>query len=234
MKPPPHSQKKQSILLVEDHPMTRLGLRMMIDSEDDLEVCGEVGDAANGLTAATRLSPSLVLTDVTLPGRSGFELVQDLAARCPHIPVLVLSMHSEMTYARRALEIGARGYIMKSESGEAILQAIRTILRGHIYLSQAAGSQLLEFLNNRSQRKQTGVEVLSPREFEIFRLIGEGISTEDIAARLNISTKTVETHRNHIKEKVGTPRMGELIAFAASWLAEQSMTPVPLESTSGT
>jgi DNA-binding NarL/FixJ family response regulator len=221
----PDTPRKKRILLVEDHPTTRMGLRLMINGEDDLEVCGEAGNAAEGLDAAIRLSPTLVVTDVTLPGRSGLELVQDLAARCPRIPVLVVSMHPESTFARRALEIGARGYIMKSESGEAILQAIRTVLRGRIYLSQAAGSQLLEFLNNRSHKKHTGVEALSPREFEIFRLIGEGISTEDIAARLKISTKTVESHRNHIKEKVGTPRMGELIAFAAGWLAEQSMTP---------
>jgi DNA-binding NarL/FixJ family response regulator len=229
----PGTSRKKRILLVEDHPTTRMGLRLMIDGEDDLEVCGEAGQAAEGLEAAIRLTPSLVLTDVTLPGRSGFELVQDLAARCPRLPVLVVSMHPESTFARRALEIGARGYIMKSESGEAILQAIRTVLSGRIYLSQAAGSQLLEFLNNRSHKKHTGVEALSPREFEIFRLIGEGISTEDIAARLHISTKTVETHRHHIKEKTGTSRMGELIAFAAGWLSEQSMTPEPLDSKNG-
>jgi len=224
----PIPPRKKRILLVEDHPTTRMGLRLMIDGEDDLEVCGEAGNAAEALDAAIRLSPSLVVTDVTLPGRSGLELVQDLAARCPRIPVLVVSMHPESTFARRALEIGARGYIMKSESGEAILQAIRTVLRGRIYLSQAAGSQLLEFLNNRSHKKHTGVEALSPREFEIFRLIGEGITTEDIAARLKISSKTVETHRNHIKEKVGTSRMVELVAFAAGWLAEQNMTRSPV------
>lgn len=225
MKPLPHSQKKQTILLVEDHPMTRLGLRMMIDSEDDLEVCGEVGDAANGLTAATRLSPSLVLTDVTLPGRSGFELVQDLAARCPHIPVLVLSMHSEMTYARRALEIGARGYIMKSESSEAILDAIHTVLEGRISLSKPAAAQLLECVNNRSKKKQTGIEALSPREFEIFKLIGSGATTEGIADRLHLSPKTVETHRSRIKEKLAIHHLSELIALAADWMARESMTP---------
>ena len=205
--------------------MTRLGLRMMIDSEDDLEVCGEVGDAANGLTAATRLSPSLVLTDVTLPGRSGFELVQDLAARCPHIPVLVLSMHSEMTYARRALEIGARGYIMKSESSEAILDAIHTVLEGRISLSKPAAAQLLECVNNRSKKKQTGIEALSPREFEIFKLIGSGATTEGIADRLHLSPKTVETHRSRIKEKLAIHHLSELIALAADWMARESMTP---------
>jgi DNA-binding NarL/FixJ family response regulator len=221
--------KKHRILLVEDHPMTRMGLKMMIDGEDDLEVCGEAGDAAEGLSSAIRLAPSLILTDVTLPGRSGFELVQDLAARCPRIPVLVVSMHSEATYARRALEIGARGYIMKSESGEAILRAIRTVLAGRISLSQAASSRLLEYLNHRSKEKHSGIEALSPREFEVFQLIGDGIPTSDIARRLNLSPKTVETHRVRIKEKVGTQRMSELVALAASWVTQQSMTP-PLET----
>ena len=204
--------------------MTRMGLRMMIDGEEDLVVCGEAGDAAEGFTAALRLDPSLVLTDVTLPGRSGFELVQDLAARCPKLPVLVVSMHSETTYARRALEIGARGYIMKSESGEAILEAIRTVLDGRIHLSPAAGSQLLEFVKTRSKRNQSGIEALSPREFEVFKLFGDGTPTKAIARRLNLSTKTVDTHRSRIKEKLGTHSMPELIALAASWSTRQSMT----------
>jgi DNA-binding NarL/FixJ family response regulator len=216
---------KHRILLVEDHPMTRMGLRMMIDGEDDLEVCGEAGDAAAGFSAALRLAPSLVLTDVTLPGRSGFELVQDLAARCPGLPVLVVSMHSETTYARRALEIGARGYIMKSESGEAILGAIRAVLDGRIFLSPAASSRLLEFVKTGSKRNQTGVEALTPREFEVFKLLGDGTTTQAIADRLHLSPKTVETHRAHIKEKLGTPNMPELIALAASWSTQQCMAP---------
>jgi DNA-binding NarL/FixJ family response regulator len=225
MKKNPPAPKKHRILLVEDHPMTRMGLRMMIDGEDDLEVCGEAGDAAAGFSATLRLDPALVLTDVTLPGRSGFELVQDLAARCPRLPVLVVSMHAENTYARRALEIGARGYIMKSESGEAVLGAIRTVLDGRIYLSPAAGSQLLEFVKTRSKRNQSGVEALSPREFEVFKLFGDGTTTKAIAGRLNLSTKTVDTHRSRIKDKLGTASMSELIALAASWSARQSMTP---------
>lgn len=225
MKRTPTKPEKRRILLVEDHPMTRIGLRMMIDGEDDLEVCGEAGNSAEGFSAALRLSPALVLTDVTLPGRSGFELVQDLAARCPRLPVLVVSMHSEATHARRALEIGARGYIMKSESGEAILGAIRTVLDGRIFLSPAASSQLLEFVKTGSKRNQTGVESLSPREFEVFKHLGDGASTKAIARRLNLSPKTVDTHRARIKEKLGTTRMPELIALAASWSTEQSMTP---------
>ncbi len=203
----------------------------MVESEPDFEVCGEAGDAPSGLDAAIRLSPALVLSDVSLPGRSGFELVQDLAARCPGLPVLMVSMHSEFTHARRALEIGARGYIMKCEEGETLLRAIRTVLRGRIYLSPAASSQLLEYLNDKSRKKRTGIEALSPREFEVFRLIGDGASTKAIADRLNLSTKTVDTHRDRIKLKVGADSLGRLISISAAWLAEQSMTNLPRVTT---
>jgi len=215
--------RKQRILLVEDHPMTRMGLKLVIAGEPDLEVCGEAGTAGEGLDAAIRLKPSLVLTDVSLPGRSGFELVQDLHARCPDIPVLILSMHAETSYARRALEIGARGYIMKSEHSDKVLEAIHTVLRGRIYVSEAIAGQLLEFLSHRSKNNQSGPDSLSPREFEVFKLIGEGVSTQNIAKRLNLSPKTVETHRAHIKEKLHATSATHLIAMAADWIARQSM-----------
>ena len=205
------SQKKR-ILLVEDHPMTRMGLKMMIASEPGLEICGEAGSAGEALDAAIRLEPDLVLTDVSLPGRSGFELVQDIHSRCPEIPVLILSM-----------QIGARGYIMKSEHSDKVLEAIHTVLRGRIYVSEAISGQLLEFLAHRSKKKQSGPDALSPREFEVFKLIGEGVSTQDIAKRLNLSPKTVETHRAHIKEKLHAATAAHLIAMAADWIARQSM-----------
>jgi len=227
MKKLPQKEIKSRILIVDDHPASRLGLRCMIESEPDFEVCGEAGDAASGLEAAIRLSPALVLSDVSLPGRSGFELVQDLAARCPGLPVLMVSMHSEFTHARRALEIGARGYMMKCENGETLLRAIRTVLRGRIYLGPAASSQLLEYLNKKSGRKRTGIEALSPREFEVFRLIGGGASTQAIANRLNLSMKTIDTHRDRIKRKVGADSLGMLISISSTWLSEQSMTNLP-------
>lgn len=225
MKKPPRNTQKLGILLVDDHPLARTGVRHMIETERDLMVCGEAGSAAEGLTAAIEFSPALVISDVSLPGRSGFELVQDLAARCPGVPVLMLSMHSEFTYGRRALEIGARGYIMKSTEGEELLRAIRTVLRGSIYMSRAASEQMLEYMNSRCRKKRTGIEALSPREFEIFGLIGNGGSSTDIGQRLNLSPKTVDTHRERIKIKLGVEKLGELISLSASWVAEQSMTP---------
>ena len=224
-KSPPKAKRprKKRILIVDDHPMTRMGLKMMIAGESGLEVCGEAGGAGEALDAAIRLQPDLVLTDVSLAGRSGFELVQDLRARCPDIPVLILSMHAETSYARRALEIGARGYIMKSEHSDKVLEAIDTVLRGRIYVSEAIAGQLLEFLSHRSKNKQSGPDSLSPREFEVFKLIGEGVGTQDIAKRLNLSPKTIETHRAHIKEKLQATSASHLIAMAADWIARQSM-----------
>ena len=216
--------RKIGILLVDDHPSSRLGVRHMIETERDLEVCGEAGTAAEALAAAIKLSPRLVISDVTLPERSGFDLVQDLAARCPEIPVLMLSMHSELTYAQRALQIGARGYLMKSVDGDELLRAIRTLLRGGIHLSAAASQQMLEYMNGRSGKKRTGIEALTPREFEIFSLIGKGLSTAEIAKRLKLSPKTIDTHRDRVKSKVGAANINELIAISSAWLTEQSMT----------
>jgi len=216
--------RKIGILLVDDHPSSRLGVRHMIETERDLEVCGEAGTAAEALAAAIKLSPRLVISDVTLPERSGFDLVQDLAARCPEIPVLMLSMHSELTYAQRALQIGARGYLMKSVDGDELLRAIRTVLRGGIHLSDAASQQMLEYMNGRSGKKRTGIEALTPREFEIFSLTGKGLSTAEIAKRLKLSPKTIDTHRDRVKSKVGAANINELIAISSAWLTEQSMT----------
>jgi DNA-binding NarL/FixJ family response regulator len=143
--------------------MTRMGLKLMIAGEPDLEVCGEVGNAGEALDAAIRLHPALVLTDISLPGRSGFELVQDLHARCPDIPVLILSMHAETSYARRALEIGARGYIMKSERSEKVLEAIHTVMKGRIYVSEAIAGQLLEFLSHQVQKQAIRTRLTEPQ-----------------------------------------------------------------------
>jgi DNA-binding NarL/FixJ family response regulator len=224
MKKTKRRSPKSGILLVDDHPLARVGVRQMIETDPKFEVCGEAGTAAEGLSAAIAHSPDLVISDVTLPGRSGFELVQDLAARCPQVPVLMLSMHSEFTYARRALEIGARGYIMKSADGDELLQAIHTVLSGSIYLSPAASAQMLEYMNGRSRKKRTGVEALTPREFEIFSLLGKGFPSSRIAKQLNLSSKTVDTHRERIKIKLGVETCSQLISVASTWIAEQCMT----------
>lgn len=218
-KKPQHPQRR--ILLVEDHPLIRAGLRVVIDSEKDLHICAEAATSGSALDAAIKWKPELVISDIGLPGRSGLELVQDLAALCPGVPVLILSMFQERTYAKRALELGARGYLMKTAQSDSLLGAIRCVLAGGIYVSPSMSNRLLEYVSIRSQKRRTGVDALSPREFEVFRLIGEGVSTVTIANRLHMSPKTVDSHREHMKQKLQIQTMSELIAFASQWETTQ-------------
>lgn len=221
------NQKKTpiKIQIVDDHPMTALGLRTLIEAEPDLVVCAESSSCSEALNHAIKTKPDLVIADITLPGRSGLELVQDLHARCPGVPTLIVSMHAESSYARRALEIGARGYIMKSDTSEQLLSAIRIVMSGGIFLSPRMSTRILEYVAVRSKEGRTGVEALSPKEFEVFRLFGDGISTADIAKRLNMSPKTVDSHREHIKLKLEIRTMTELISFASRWCSSQSSDP---------
>jgi len=222
MKTPKKPQlHKRRILLVEDHPLIRAGLRTVIDSEKDLHICAEADTCGSALDAAIKWKPELVISDIGLPGRSGLELIQDLAARCPRVPVLIFSMFQEGTYAKRALELGARGYLMKTEESGALLGAIRCVLAGGIYVSTSMSNRLLEYVSIRSQKPRTGVDALSPREFEVFRLIGDGLSTMTIAQRLHMSPKTVDSHREHMKQKLNIPTMAQLIAFASQWETTQ-------------
>jgi DNA-binding NarL/FixJ family response regulator len=151
------------------------------------------------------------------------DLIQDLAASCPGVPVLIFSMFQESVYAKRALEVGARGYVMKTEQSGRLLAAIRSVLAGAIFVSPAMANRLLEFVSTRSQKRRTGVDALSPREFEVFRLIGEGVSTVTIANRLHMSPKTVDSHREHMKQKLEIRTMSELIAFASQWEATEGI-----------
>jgi DNA-binding NarL/FixJ family response regulator len=213
------------VLLVDDHPITRQGLAAMIGIEGDLTVCGEAENAAEAIDAVNRLHPDLVLLDLSLPGRSGLEFLKDLVASHPGIPALVLSMHDESLYAERAIRAGARGYLMKSAGGRAVMEAIRTILKGQIYVSPAVSSRILEALSH--SRPNTGtsespVRTLSDREFEIFQLIGQGLGTREIAGRLNLSIKTVEAHRARLKEKLGTKDAPALVREAVRWVESQA------------
>ena len=222
---PTKTKTKLKIQIVEDHPLTLLGIRSLIEAQEDLVVCAESRNSAEALDHAIKTKPDLVITDITLPGRSGLELVQDLNARCPGIPTLVFSMHSEGTFARRALEIGARGYVMKSDPVDQLLRAIRSVASREIYISPAMSTQILEFVSIRSKEGRSGVEALSPKEFEVFRLFGEGTPTHDIAKRLNMSPKTVDSHREHIKIKLQISTMTELISFASRWCSAQCNNP---------
>ena len=208
------------ILIVDDHPMMREGLRTLISRERDLIVCGEAETAGQALDAVANLKPDLVLADITLPGRNGIELIKDICALQQAMLILVISMHDEALYAERALRAGARGYIMKEEGGPTMIKAIRQVLDGRIYLSDKMSARILEYVAGK-RTKVSPIERLSDREWEVFQLIGRGKSTVQIAEELHLSPKTVEAHRARIKEKFDLRTMTELISFASRWVETQ-------------
>ncbi|MCI0744841.1 MAG: response regulator transcription factor [Verrucomicrobia subdivision 3 bacterium] len=215
---------KKQILIVDDHPMVREGLAQLIAREPELAVCGEAGTAQEGLAKAAELKPDLILVDITLPGRSGLELIKDILAIRPETRVLVVSMHEESLYAERVLRAGGRGYIMKQEGGRKLVEAIRQVLAGQVYVSPSMSARLLDSLSGaRAQDARSPVEGLTDREFEIFRLIGEGLSTRDIAQKLHLSVKTIEVHRLNIKTKLKLASSSELVHRAVRWM--QAQTP---------
>jgi DNA-binding NarL/FixJ family response regulator len=207
------------ILIVDDHPMMRQGLMQLIESERDLVVCGEAENAGQALERAGQLKPDLLLADISLPGKNGLELIKDLQSTRSSLPVLIISMHDEMLYGERVLRAGGRGYIMKQEGGKKIMEAIRQVLSGKVFVSEKMSSQILENLTNRSPRPtRSPVERLTDREFEVFQLIGQGLSTREIAGQLHLSSKTVEVHRINIKQKLNLKTATELIRFAVRWV----------------
>ncbi len=210
---------RRRILLVDDHPFMRAGLGQLIDCQPDLVVGGEAGNPAEALQALARQRPDLILTDLTMPGRSGLEFIKDLRAAHPEVPILVVSMHDEAVYAERALRAGARGYIMKEAGGENLLGAIRQVLRGEVYVSHKMSARILEAVSSRRPRGSSSpIEQLTDREFEVFQLIGQGKGTREIAAELHLSPKTVDVHRSHLKEKLGLADSTALIRHAVRWV----------------
>jgi DNA-binding NarL/FixJ family response regulator len=168
--------------------------------------------------------PEVVLVDLTMPGGEGMEFIKDLRALHPEVAVLVVSMHDEEVYAQRALRAGSRGYIMKSEGGEQLVKAIRQVLQGKIYLSENMASKVLEVFSGRRQREESStLDKLSDREFEVFRLLGQGLTTREISQRLRLGTKTVDTHRLHLRQKLGFKTGAALIKYAIQWAGSQQM-----------
>jgi DNA-binding NarL/FixJ family response regulator len=220
----PAASAKKRILLVDDHPFMRAGLAGLIDRQTDLEVAGEAGNPAEAFRVLQKFKPDLVLTDLTMPGRSGLEFIKDLVAAEPGTAVLVISMHDEVVHAERALRAGARGYIMKEAGGENLLAAIRQILRGEVYVSPRMSARILEGMTGAKPRRSSSpIEKLTDREFEIFQLIGQGKSTRDIAEQLHLSTKTVDVHRGNIKEKLALNDATALIRHAVRWVETQKV-----------
>jgi DNA-binding NarL/FixJ family response regulator len=213
------SKKTSQVLIVDDHPMMREGLAQLINREKDLVVAGEADSAARAVEQTAQLKPDLVIVDITLPGRSGLDLIRDIHAVHPAALVLVVSMHEESLYAERVLRAGGRGYVMKQAGGKKLMEAIRQVLGGQIYVSADTSARILEtFSRNNNETPATGVQSLSDREFEIFQLIGQGENTRDIAKKLSLSVKTVEVHRLNIKSKLKLATAAELIHFAVRWM----------------
>lgn len=213
---------KKRILIVDDHPMMRQGLAQLIGAEPDLAVCGEAENAGLALEAIGTLNADLVLADISLPGKNGLELIKDFQAIRPGLPVLVISMHDESLYAERVLRAGGRGYIMKQEGGKKLMQAIRQVLSGKIYVSEKMSAEILEtFSGRRAGTEGSPVEKLTDREFEVFQAIGQGKGTREIADQLHLSIKTVEAHRSNIKSKLKLNSAVELVRYAVRWSESQ-------------
>jgi DNA-binding NarL/FixJ family response regulator len=207
------------ILLVDDHPIVREGLAQFINNEPDLIVCAIASDASGAMDLVASHSPELVVTDLSLSGKLGLELIKDLAVRYPSIPVLVLSIHDENLWAERVLRAGAEGYIMKSQATAQIVAAIRRIIGGGIWVSDQVNKTLLQ-KQVRSHKPQHGspLDQLSDRELEVFQCIGRGMSMKEIAEAFHISSKTVEVHRDHVREKLKLRSSAELIRYAVSYV----------------
>ena len=211
---------RKKILIVDDHPMLREGLRGVINREPDLMVCGEAANARQALDAVQKLVPDLALVDITLPGKSGLELAKDLKAQQPRLPILAISMHEEALYADRMLRAGAGGYITKQQPPEELVKAIRQVLDNRVYVSQEVSERLLQRFSGKPQGNRSPVEILTDREFEIFQLIGEGKSAAEIARQLHLSAKTVAVHNANIRQKLKLKTTARLIRFAVQSEAE--------------
>ena len=221
---PSTAQMRSRVLVVDDHPMTRYGIARLIEQEPDLVVCGEAENVSRGLAAVRELKPHVVLADLTMPDGEGLELIKNVRSLHPEVAVLVVSMHDEALYAERALRAGARGYIMKNEGGEKLVEAIRQVLQGKIYVSENMSGKVLEIFSGRRRRADdTTIGKLTDREFEVFRLLGQGLTTREIGQQLRLSTKTVETHRLHVREKLGLKTGPALIKYAVRWAATREL-----------
>jgi len=210
------------IFVVDDHPIVRQGLSQLIDREPDLTVCGEAEDARTAICAIASSRPDIVIVDVSLEGPDGLDLLKSIRSQDERLPVLMLSMHDESLYAERALRAGANGYIMKQEATDRVLTAVRQILKGEVYVSERMARKMVQqFVGRTGVTRRHTVDDLTDRELEVFRLIGKGRGTRQIAEELHLSVKTVETYYAHIKEKLSLKNARELVQHAVQWVSSE-------------
>ena len=216
--------RKARLLLVDDHAIVRDGLAQLVQREENLTVCGEAASAEEAVQAVMRTKPDLAVIDISLGGANGLELIKNLRSISPELRMLVLSMHDETHYAERALRAGANGYVMKGAGREQIMRAIRSVLEGEIFVSDVINKSILhQYLHGAGGKDASPISNLSDRELEILTLLGKGLGSKEIAERLHLSQKTVDSHRTHMKEKLSLKGAPELIRFAFEWVSSQEL-----------
>jgi DNA-binding NarL/FixJ family response regulator len=214
---------KSRVFIVDDHTMFREGLRQLIEHDPGLTVCGDAADAQKALEGISQSNPDVVMVDITLADSSGLDLVRNIKNKYEDLPVLVVSMHEESLYAERALRSGAMGYVMKNEPAKTVIAAIRSVLRGEMYLSQKMSSSVItRFIHGENEQPMSPLEILSDRELEVFRMLGQGKGTRQIAQDLEVSIPTVQSFRNRIKEKLHLKTAPELVLHAIHWVQSES------------
>ena len=212
------AKAKVRVLLVDDHPITRQGLKALVNQQLNLEVCAEADSAAQAVEMLTKFQPDLAILDVSLKATNGIELTKNLKAHSPDLPILIVSMYDESLFAERALRAGAMGYVMKQEAGEKVILAIQHLLRGEIFLSSRMKEKMLHrFVNHKREGMVFSIDTLSDREMEVFQLIGNGYSTRQIAEKLGLSSKTIDSYREHLKQKLGLASGSDLVRHAIQW-----------------
>ncbi len=215
---PVEKRKISKVVIIDDHPIVAKGLSLLLDKQPDLTICGDVDNARGALQLIKEKTPDLAIIDISLKGMSGLELTSDIRNRYPDVRILVLSMHDEFLYAERALEAGAAGYVMKKERSGTILEPIRQILKGAVYVSENIKDQMLKnIVYGKGGHRSPSVRDLSNRELEVFQMVGQGFSTGEIAERLHLSKKTIHTYRFQIKNKLGLKSAKDLNKYAIKW-----------------
>ncbi len=212
-------KRKSKVFLVDDHPLVREHLTALIQSQADLEVCGEAADAPTALSLIGQQAPDLVVLDISLKRSNGLELIKSLKDQWPNLPVLVLSMHDEMLYAERSLRAGALGYITKEEATVNVLSALRRVLGGQVYLSDRMAARIMrKMVGGAAKQASSPLETLTDRELEVFQMLGQGLGTRQIAEELRLGVKTVESYRARIKEKLQLADGNQLLQHAIQWV----------------
>ncbi|MCA9416710.1 MAG: response regulator transcription factor [Candidatus Omnitrophica bacterium] len=216
------SPPKSRVLIVDDHPLVRAGLKSLIEEESDLDVCGEAEGYSQALSLLEKLDPDLMVVDISIKDGNGLELVQTAKSIKPELKMIVASVHDEALYAERVLHAGAVGYVNKEAATEKIVEAIRSVLRGKVYLSEEMTERLLLNAAQVSQsQERSPLEKLSNRELEVFEMIGNGLSTKEIAEKIHLSVKTIETYRDNLKKKLNLQSGNELLRYAIQWVNEK-------------